>query len=144
MGCRSGYRDEIVFIGSVVSPVVEEHYPSKANRERMSLYDLIAFAVMAHRHSGGVYRRAYRLFIEELKLFPRIRYNKLVERLNRYEGLLLECLKLFELEGLRIVDSKPVETKKLARSGRHRKRGVSAVVREEESVGFNPSKKGST
>ena len=78
----------------------------------------------------------------ELESFPGIRYNKLVERLNRYEELLLGCLKLFELEGLNIVDSKPVETKRLARFGRHRKRGTSAVIREEESIGFNPSKGG--
>jgi len=144
MRCEGGYLEEVGFIGSVVSPVVEERYPSKANREVMSLYDLIAFAVMAHRHCEGVYKRAYRLFIEELELFTRIRYNKLVERLNRYEELLLGCLKLFELEGLNIVDSKPVETKRLARFGRHRKRGTSAVIREEESIGFNPSKGDST
>ena len=55
MRCEGGYLEEVGFIGSVVSPVVEERYPSKANREVMSLYDLIAFAVMAHRHSEGVY-----------------------------------------------------------------------------------------
>jgi hypothetical protein len=80
-------------------------YPSKACRERMSLYDLIAFAVMAHRYFGGIYKRAYRVLVEELMLFPRVRYNKVVERLNRYEGLLIYCLGLFKLEGLRIVDS---------------------------------------
>jgi len=43
-----------------------------------------------------------------------------VERLHKYEGLLLNCLGLFRLDGLRVVDSKPVETKKLVRHGRHR------------------------
>jgi hypothetical protein len=61
---------------------VKERYPSKANHEKMSLYDLIAFAVMAHRHFGGVYKRAYRVLVEELTLFPKVRYNKVVERLN--------------------------------------------------------------
>jgi hypothetical protein len=35
------------------------------------------------------------------------------------------------------VDPKPIETKKLSRLGRHRKRGSSSLVRDEESVGFN-------
>lgn len=137
-------REEVDFIRSVISPVVERHYPSKANHEKMSLYDLIAFAVLAHRHFEGVYKRAYRVLIEDLGLFPAVRYNKVVERLHRYEELLLGCLGLFELEGLRVVDSKPVETKKLVRHGRHRKRGESSVVREGEAVGFNPLKGGST
>jgi hypothetical protein len=112
----------------------------------MSLYDLIAFAVMAHRHFGGVYKRAYRILVEELMLFPKVRYNKVVERLNRYEGLLIECQRLFRLEGLMVVDSKPVETKRLARLGRHRhrKRGSSSLIKDEEGVGFNPLKVDST
>jgi len=47
---------------------IEKHYPSKANDEKMSLYDLIAFGVMAHRHFGGVYKKAYRVLVEDLKL----------------------------------------------------------------------------
>jgi coproporphyrinogen III oxidase-like Fe-S oxidoreductase len=136
-------QGEIDFIKSVIYPVVEEHYPSKANHEKMSLYDLIAFGVMAHKHFDGVYKRAYRVLIEDLKLFPRVRYNKVVERLNRYEELLIECLRLFKLKGLRIVDSKPIETKKLSRLGRHTKRGSSSLIKEGESVGFNPLKGGS-
>lgn len=137
-------REEVDFIRSVIFPVVERHYPSKANHEKMSLYDLIAFSVLAHRHFGGVYKRAYRVLIEDLSLFPAVRYNKVVERLHSYEELLLDCLGLFRLEGLRVVDSKPVETKSLVRYGRHRKRGESSVVREEEAIGFNPLKGGST
>jgi hypothetical protein len=143
MRCEGGYLEEVGFIGSVVSPAVEERYPSKANREVMSLYDLMAFAVMAHRHYE-VYKRAYSLFIEELELFAKMRYNKLVEKLNRYGRLLLGCPKLFEFKGLNIVDSKSIETKRLARFGRHRKRGTSAVMGEGESIGFNPSKGDST
>jgi hypothetical protein len=136
--------EEVNFIRSVVSPVVEKHYPSRANHEKMSLYDLIAFGVMAHRHFDGVYKRAYRVLMEGLKLFPRVRYNKVVERLNRYEGLLIDCLRLFKLEGLMIVDSKPIETKRLSRLRRHGKRGSSSLIKEGEGVGFDPLRGDST
>jgi len=144
MDSGKGFGAEVEFIRRVIHPAVERLYPSKANRERMSLYDLIAFAVMAHRHFDGVYKRAYRVLVEELTLFPKVRYNKVVERLNRYEGLLMECQRLFRLEGLMVVDSKPVETKRLARLGRHRKRGSSSLIKDGESVGFNPLKVDST
>lgn len=88
--------EEAAFIRSVVSPVVEKHYPSKANHGKMSLFDLIAFGVMAHRHFGGAYKKAYRVLVEDLKLFPKVRYNKVVEKLNRYEELLMGCLGLFK------------------------------------------------
>jgi len=48
-------------------------FPSKANLEEMSLYDLIAFAVMAYRHFGGIYEKAYRVLVEDFMLFPRIK-----------------------------------------------------------------------
>jgi len=68
--------------------------------------------------------------------------------LNRYEELLYKVLNyIFEkiAEGeIRVVDAKPVETKELVRFNRHKKQGESKIVREEESVGYNPSKKGST
>ncbi|MGQ9680757.1 MAG: hypothetical protein ACUVV4_08355 [Candidatus Bathyarchaeia archaeon] len=54
----------------------------------------------------------------------------MVERLHRYEDLLLDCPNLFRLEGLRVVDSKPLETKRLVRAGRHRKRGGPSLVKE--------------
>ncbi len=75
---------------------------------------------------------------------PRIRYNKVVERLNRYEELLLRCLSMFELGDLVIVDSTPIETKALARHGRHRRRGESTLIEEAESMEYNASKRGST
>jgi hypothetical protein len=65
--------EEVDFIRSVVLPVVKERCPSKANHEKMSLYDLIAFGVLAHRHFGGVYKRAYRVLVEEPMLFPKVR-----------------------------------------------------------------------
>jgi hypothetical protein len=138
-------RDEINSIKSIISPIVEEHYPSKANHEKMSLYDLITFGIITHKHFSGVYKRAYVVLIDDLKLFPKVRYNKVVERLNRYEVLLMECIELlFKLDGLRIVDSKPIETKRLSRVGRHNKIGGSYMINEEESVGFNTLKGGST
>jgi len=51
---------------------------------------------MAYKHFDGVYKRAYRILMEELKLLPKVRYNKVVERLNRYEELLIDCLRLFK------------------------------------------------
>jgi hypothetical protein len=34
--------------------------------------------------------------------------------------------------------TQPIETKKLSRLGRHRKRGSSSLIRDGEGVGFNP------
>jgi len=48
--------EKVDFIGFVVSLAVEEHYPSKANYEKMSLYGLIAFSVMANRRFGECIR----------------------------------------------------------------------------------------
>ena len=142
------YVEEIERIRGVIKPIVEEYYPSKANREIITLYDLITLGVLAHLHFNGIIKHAYVHFIEDLKLFPRIRYNKLIERLNRYEELLYKVLDfVFEKVsegGIKIVDAKPIETKELVRYNRHEKRGESRVVREEESVGYNPSKKDST
>jgi len=98
--------------------------------------------------STFVYENRYCFARRTGKLFPRIRYNKLIERLNRYEELLYKVLDfVFEkvCEGeIKIVDAKPIETKELVRYNRHKKRGESSVVREEESVGYNASKKDST
>ena len=141
---RDNCRIEAEFAKSLVSHIVEAYYPSKSNHEKMTLYDVIAFAILSHMRFEGVYKKGYRLFIEELGIFPKVRYNKIVERLNRYEELLLKCMELFDLKGLKIVDSKPLETKELVRVNRHRKGGMSAVIGEGESVGFNPSKKNST
>ena len=69
----------------------------------------------------------------------------MIERLNRYEELLYKVLnyvyeKLSEGE-IKIVDTKPIETKELVRFNRHKKRGESSILKEEESIGYNPSKK---
>ena len=71
----------------------------------MSLHDLMAFAVLAHRCFDGVYKRAHWVMVQDLNLFPQVRYNKVVERLHRYEELLRECARAFwgcfgALEGL--------------------------------------------
>ncbi|MBW9221362.1 hypothetical protein KKP91_04110 [Methanothermococcus sp. SCGC AD-155-M21] len=111
----------------------------------MSLYDLITFGILAHLYFNGVIKHAYTHFIEDLELFPKIRYNKLIERLNRYEDLLYKVLdyvfKKISEGKVKIVDAKPVETKELVRSNRYKKRGESRIIREEESVGYAPSKK---
>ncbi len=109
------YLEEINEIRGLIKPIVDEYYPSKANKEVVSMYDLITIRILAHLHFNGVIKHAYVHFIEDLKLFPRIRYNKLIERLNRYEELLYGVLDfVFEKvsEGkIKIVDAKPVETK---------------------------------
>jgi hypothetical protein len=45
----------------------------------------------------------------------------------------MECIELlFKLDGLMIVDSKPIETKRLSRVGRYNKIGGSYLINEEE------------
>ncbi|WP_456328367.1 hypothetical protein [Archaeoglobus sp.] len=43
---------------------------------------------------------------------------------------------------IKIVDA--VETKELVKFNRHKKREEPRIIREEESIGYNPSKKDST
>ncbi len=83
------FQRKILIIKSEIYPIISKHYPKNTHREIISLYDLITFAILAHLHFNGVYKHAYRVLIEEMKLFPKIRYNKLTERLNRHEKLLL-------------------------------------------------------
>jgi hypothetical protein len=135
-------KGQIKFIRRLIFPVVQKHYPSKANREKMKLYDLITFAIMAHLRFDGVYKKAYRVLIEELHLYPEVKYNKILERLSRYENLLAECLELFELDNFQIVDSKPIQTKKLPRFARHQKAGNSQLIKEQEDIGYNRLKGG--
>ena len=47
-------------------------------------------------------------------------------------------------EYVRIIDSKPVETKELARKNRKEKKGSSEIITGKPAVGFIPSKKSST
>lgn len=108
-GCRC-LEEEINFIRSVITPIVEKHYPLKANHQKMSLYDLITFGIMAHKHFDGIYKKVYRVLIEDLKLFPKVRYNKVVERLNRFEKLLIECLGLFKFENRGLRTNRDKET----------------------------------
>ena len=112
---REKYKEEIETIKELIKPIVDEYYPSKANREVMSLYDLITLGVLAHLHFNGVIKHAYKYFVEELGLFPKIRYNKVIERLNRYEELLNRVLNFVNekvSEGkIKIVDAKAIKTK---------------------------------
>jgi len=82
MDLMDKYVEEINAIKELIKPIVDECYPSKANRETISLYDLIIIGILAHLHFNGVIKHAYIHFIEDLKLFPKIRYNKLIERPN--------------------------------------------------------------
>ncbi|WP_225807869.1 IS982 family transposase [Thermococcus bergensis] len=139
------FQRKILIIKSEIYPIISKHYPKNTHREIISLYDLITFAILAHLHFNGVYKHAYRVLIEEMKLFPKIRYNKLTERLNRHEKLLLlaqeELFKKHAREYVRILDSKPIQTKELARKNRKDKEGSSEVISEKPAVGFVPSKK---
>ncbi len=133
------FQREILIIKSEIYPIVSKHYPKNTHREIISLYDLITFAILAHLHFNGVYKHAYRVLIEEMKL---------TERLNRHEKLLLlaqeELFKKHAREYVRILDSKPIQTKELARKNRKDKEGSSEVISEKPAVGFVPSKKSFT
>ena len=111
------YIKEIDRIRELIRPIVDEHYPSKANREIISLHDLIIFGILAHLHFNGVIKHAYTHFIEYLDLFPKIRYNKVIERLNRYEELLYKILNFvfdkFSKGGIKIVDTKLLKQRNL-------------------------------
>ena len=52
-----GYREEVEVIRELIKPIVDEYYPRKANREVMSLYDLITLGVLAH--FNGVIKHAF-------------------------------------------------------------------------------------
>ncbi len=75
MNLIDNYLEEINTIRERIKPIVDEYYQSKVNREVISLYDLITVGVLAHLHFNGVIKHAYIHFIEDLKLFPKIRYN---------------------------------------------------------------------
>ncbi len=47
------------------------------------------------------------------------------------------------MEGEIRIDAKSIETKGLVRFNRNKKQGESKIVREEESIGYNSSKKDS-
>ncbi|MFU8652060.1 transposase [Methanotorris formicicus] len=89
-----------------------------------------------------MYKKGYEFLIEGLGLFPKIRYNKLVERLNRYEELLFEIQSIFLNKNcLLSIDTIPIETKELIRKYRHEKIGKSMLIKKDGIVGYNASKK---
>ncbi len=58
-----------------------------------------------------------------MQLFPKVRYNKVVERLNRYEDLLDELQKMFvNTNMLMSINSAPIKTKEIVRKNRYKKR----------------------
>ena len=62
------YFGEINIIKELIKPIIDEYYPSKANREVLSLYDLIIIGVLAHLHFNGVIKHACIHFIDDLEI----------------------------------------------------------------------------
>lgn len=75
--------------------IVTKYKSPYTRREKISFLDLIIFSVLLYGILRWVYKKGYEFLIEELGLFPKIRYNKLVERLSRYEELLFEIQRVF-------------------------------------------------
>jgi uncharacterized protein (UPF0335 family) len=96
-------------------------------------------------YCNGDIKKAYNLFVIDKKLFPRIRYNKIIERLHRYELFLKKLnttfFATFKKGNIMNFDSRPIKTKKVIRKKRHNKRGKSKLITEKERVGYNASKK---
>jgi hypothetical protein len=132
-------------IRKFIKPSVKEIYPKKANHETLPLYGLITFAILSSLYCNGDIKKAYDLFIVDKKMFPRIRYNKIIERLHRYELLLKELNKnffaTFKQGNIMNFDSRPIKTKRVVRKNRYNKRGRSKLITEKERVGYNASKK---
>ncbi|EHP86678.1 hypothetical protein MetfoDRAFT_0966 [Methanotorris formicicus Mc-S-70] len=92
--------------------IVVKYKSPYTRREKISLLDLIIFSVLCMIYFSGVYKRGYEILIEYLGLFTKIRYNKIVERINRYEQLLFEIQKTFLNKNcLLFIDTIPIETK---------------------------------
>jgi len=51
------YSDMIAIVKRALSSIVDKYYPSKSNNEKMSLHDLIVFAIMAHIVFDGTYKK---------------------------------------------------------------------------------------
>ena len=74
-------------------PIVAKYKSLYARREIISLLDLIIFSVLCMIYFSGEYKKGYEFLVEDLELFPRIGYNKMVERINRYGQFLFEIRK---------------------------------------------------
>jgi len=117
-------------------PIVKKHESQFIRREKLSLLNLIIFSVLTMVFFSGVYKRAYEILIEGFGLFPKIRYNKIVERINRYESLLYEIQKIFlNKDCLLFIDTIPIETKQIVRKNRHEKIGYSEYIKKTEVLG---------
>jgi len=73
------YLKEINTIRELIKPIVDEYYPSKANRETITLYDLITVGILAHLHFNRIIKHAYTHLIQNSSQ----NQSKLIERLNR-------------------------------------------------------------
>jgi hypothetical protein len=111
--------------------IVVKYKSPYARRGILSLLDLIIFSVLCMVYFSGLYKRGYEFLIEDLGLFPKIRYNKIVERINRYEQLLINIQKAFIERNSRLfIDTMPIKTKELVRRTRHEKRGFSVLIKK--------------
>ena len=112
-------------------PIIRRYESPYLRREIISLLDLIIFSVLCMIYFSGVYKRGYEILIDTFELFPKIRYNKLVERINRYESLLFKIQKTFLNKNcLLFIDTIPIETKQIIRKNRHEKIGYSEIIKK--------------
>ena len=81
------YLEEINAIRELIKPIVDEYYPSKANREVISLYDLITCSPALQRD----YKARLRSLHRRSPTFPENSIQQ-AKRLNRYEELLYRVL----------------------------------------------------
>jgi len=113
--------------------IVEKYKSPYIHREILSLLDLIIFSVLTMIYFSGVYKRAYEVLIEGFRIFPKIRYNKLVERIKGYENLLFKIQEMFLNKNcLLFIDTVPIETKQLVRKNRHEKIGYSQHIKKQQ------------
>jgi hypothetical protein len=83
------YRKIKEKVKKYVIKVAKKYYPKKANHIKMDFYDFVTFVAMANLYFRSYYQ-AYKILIEEEKLFPNVRLNKLYERINRWKKILLK------------------------------------------------------
>ncbi len=145
-------------------PIVAKYKSPYTRREEISLLDLIIFSVLCMIYFSGVYKRGYEFLVEYFGLFPKIRYNKIVKRINKvwttfiqnHKGLrpywdtpsFLQAFlkKIFEIQKiflnknfLLFIDTIPIETKELVRKIGMKKSDIQNLLKN-GSIGYNPSK----
>jgi len=64
------YVEEVETIKELIKPIVDEYYPSKADRGVISLYSLITVGILAHLHFKWSYKARLCLFYRRSKVIP--------------------------------------------------------------------------